>query len=170
MHFTSPNTNFLTQGGRCLEPLSRTKPLDPTRGPIGGPGPHSWVLALRTRCFSLQAIHKIRHKIVWRLFFILSLKLFTDSPLEWHFYPKITSLKTPSTSLDSFQPYSVSLHIQKDSFLHIFESFCPCTDPLWLKWVKWFTRVFLCSGTTRKLTPQNFRLKWFLKLHFGCVK
>ena len=39
---------------------------------------------------------------------------------------------------------SVSLHGQKTHFLHIFESFCPCTDPLWLKWVKWFTRVFLC--------------------------
>ena len=22
------------------------------------------------------------------------------------------------------------------------ESFCPCSDTLWLKWVKWFTRGF----------------------------
>ena len=35
---------------------------------------------------------------------------------------------------------------KKTHFSHIFESFCPCTDPLWLKWVKWFTRVFLCSS------------------------
>ena len=33
---------------------------------------------------------------------------------------------------------------KKTHFSHIFESFCPCTDPLWLKWVKWFTWVFLC--------------------------
>ena len=33
---------------------------------------------------------------------------------------------------------------KKTHFSHIFESFCPCTDPLWLKWVKWFTQVFLC--------------------------
>ena len=32
---------------------------------------------------------------------------------------------------------------KKTHFSHIFESFCPCTDPLWLKWVKWFTWVFL---------------------------
>ena len=24
------------------------------------------------------------------------------------------------------------------------ESFCPCSDTLWLKWVKWFTRGFQC--------------------------
>ena len=42
--------------GCCLGPLSRALPLDPTRGSIGGPGPHSWVLALWAQCFSLQAI------------------------------------------------------------------------------------------------------------------
>ena len=25
------------------------------------------------------------------------------------------------------------------------ESFCPCSDTLWLKWVKWFTRGFQCG-------------------------
>ena len=34
---------------------------------------------------------------------------------------------------------------KKTHFLHIFESFCPCTDPLWLKWVKWLIWVFLCT-------------------------
>ena len=35
---------------------------------------------------------------------------------------------------------------KKTNFSHIFESFCPCTDPpLRLKCVKWFTRVFLCT-------------------------
>ena len=35
---------------------------------------------------------------------------------------------------------------KKTPFSHIFESFCPCTDPLcmlWLKWVKWFTQVYV---------------------------
>ena len=32
---------------------------------------------------------------------------------------------------------------KKVSFLHIFDSFCPCSDPLWLKWVKWLIWVFL---------------------------
>ena len=32
---------------------------------------------------------------------------------------------------------------KKTHFLHIFESFCPCTDPLWLKWVKWIIWVFV---------------------------
>ena len=44
--------------GRCLGPLSRAFPLDPIRGPIGGPWPHSWVLALCNWCFSRQAIPK----------------------------------------------------------------------------------------------------------------
>ena len=42
---------------------------------------------------------------------------------------------------------------KKTHFLHICESFWPCTDPLWLKWVKWFTRVFLC--TVSKWRPNN---------------
>ena len=58
MHSTSPKTNFSYTRGRCLRPLSRAFPLDPIRDAIGGPGPHSWVLALRTWCFSLQAIPK----------------------------------------------------------------------------------------------------------------
>ena len=33
-------------------------PLDPIRGPIGGPWPHSWVLALCNWCFSRQVIPK----------------------------------------------------------------------------------------------------------------
>ena len=31
---------------------------------------------------------------------------------------------------------------KKTHFLHIFESFCLCTDPLRLKWVKWLIWVF----------------------------
>ena len=76
---------------------------------------------------------------------------------------------------------------KKTHFSHIFESFCPCTDPLWLKWVKWFTRVFLClSRILSKISPKmknlgqsgpkqlcffysssplNLRLKVFTKLH-----
>ena len=42
---------------------------------------------------------------------------------------------------------------KKTHFSHIFESFCPCTDPLWLKWVKWFTRVLqwtrFCTGISQ---------------------
>ena len=44
--------------GRCLGPLSRALLLDPTRGPIDGPGSNSWVLSLCARCFALQAIPK----------------------------------------------------------------------------------------------------------------
>ena len=35
---------------------------------------------------------------------------------------------------------------KKTHFLHILESFCPYTDPLWLKWVKWLIWVFLCDA------------------------
>ena len=56
MHFTAP-ISFYTMG-RCLGSLSLTLPLDPTRGSIGGPGLHLWVLALRAQFFSLQAIPK----------------------------------------------------------------------------------------------------------------
>ena len=37
MHFTSPNTNFLTQGALPWTPVNRALPLDPSRGHIGGP-------------------------------------------------------------------------------------------------------------------------------------
>ena len=47
MHFTSRNTNFLTQGGAALDPCQGLKlPLGHVRGLIGGPGHHSWILAL----------------------------------------------------------------------------------------------------------------------------
>ena len=57
MHFTSANTNFLTQGGAALDPCQG---LCLWRGPIDGPNPHSGVLALRARCFSPRAIPKSR--------------------------------------------------------------------------------------------------------------
>ena len=31
------------------------------------------------------------------------------------------------------------------------ESFCPCSDPLWLKWVKWLILVFLCMLNEQEL-------------------
>ena len=43
---------------------------------------------------------------------------------------------------------------KKTHFSHIFESFCPCTDPLWFKWFTW---VFLCTSF---LTAYSFTL-WF---------
>ena len=55
--------------GHCLGPLSRALPLDPTKGPIGGPGPHSWVLVLRARCFSLQAFPKSWKPCIFDLLF-----------------------------------------------------------------------------------------------------
>ena len=59
MHFTSPNTNFLTQGGAALHPCQGLKLLlGHVRGLICRPGPRSWVLALHVRYFSLQAIPK----------------------------------------------------------------------------------------------------------------
>ena len=42
---------FLHKGALPWTPV-RALPLDPIRDPIGGPRPHSWVLALRARCFS----------------------------------------------------------------------------------------------------------------------
>ena len=48
---------FLHKGALPWTPV-KGFPLDPIRDPIGGPGPHSWVLALRTWYFSLQAIPK----------------------------------------------------------------------------------------------------------------
>ena len=56
--FYLTKNKFSYTRGRCLGPLSRVFPQDPIRDPIGGPGPYSWVLALRTWCFSLQAIPK----------------------------------------------------------------------------------------------------------------
>ena len=45
---------------------------------------------------------------------------------------------------------------KKTLFSHIFESFCPCTDPLWLKWVKWFTWVFLCRRNNSTIRPRTY--------------
>ena len=59
MHFTSPNTDFLRQGGAFLAGPVKGFAPGPHQGPyIGWPGYHSGVLALRARCFSLQAITK----------------------------------------------------------------------------------------------------------------
>ena len=52
-----------------------------------------------------------------------------------HWKPRVNHLTHLSQSL--------SLHGQKDSFFTHFWVICPCTDPVSLKWVKWFTRVFL---------------------------
>ena len=40
--------------------------------------------------------------------------------------------------------HSGSVHGQNDSKICKNESFCPCSDPLWLKWVQWLIWVFLC--------------------------
>ena len=55
---------FLHKGALPWTPV-KGFPLDPIRGPIGGAEPHSWFLALRTWCFSLQAIPK-SWKPCWR--------------------------------------------------------------------------------------------------------
>ena len=47
---------------------------------------------------------------------------------------------------------------KKTHFLHIFESFCPCTDPLWLKWVKWLIWVILCILALRRTQNLGERL------------
>ena len=73
------------------------------------------------------------------------LKSITYRKVLMHEFGLFDTLKTPSESFDSFEPKCVTTRTKKTHFSHNFESFCPCTDPLWLKWVKWFTRVFLCT-------------------------
>ena len=60
MNFTSLSIFFVTQGDDALDPGQGLCPWTPSGAlyTIGGPGSHSWVLALRAQCFSLKAIPK----------------------------------------------------------------------------------------------------------------
>ena len=60
MNFTSLSIFFVTQGDDALDPCQGLCPWTPSGAlyTVGGPGSHSWVLALRAQCFSLKAIPK----------------------------------------------------------------------------------------------------------------
>ena len=81
--------------------------------------------------------------IIISLFIIISLHFVLFKGARFYFF----KIYTENPEWIIWLIWAIVCHYtdKKDSFSHIFESFCPCTDPLWLKWVKWFTRVFLCS-------------------------
>ena len=62
----------------------------------------------------------------------------------WKSYQIKAHTKTQVNRLTHLS-HSGSVHGQDDSKMSVQnESFCLCSDTLWLKWVKWFTRGFQC--------------------------
>ena len=105
MHVYLTKYKFFLHKGTLPRTPVKGLPLDPTRDPIGGPGPYSWVLALRTWCF-LQAIPKSWKPCGWGGWLLLLPFSFLtlNSSIRWQ---SLKSLKTKTKQKTAFEFISI---------------------------------------------------------------